>query len=135
MRAGEATGGVDRDDPVRSGDGMLVRRRSAGTGAARDTAQGTQTERMACWWWPQTPRQIPRGPPPRACERPDSTVMRAAHGPGPCSRSDNNECKSTLPRKEIGVGCLSLSTEDTDAIHHLDYWSLNGETLIFGIIL
>ena len=114
---------------------MLVRRRSAGTGAARDTAQGTQTERMACWWWPQTPRQIPRGPPPRACERPDSTVMRAAHGPGPCSRSDNNECKSTLPRKEIGVGCLSLSTEDTDVIHRLDYWSLNGEALILGVIL
>lgn len=32
-------------------------------GAARDTAQEANTERMACWWWPQTPRQIPRGPP------------------------------------------------------------------------
>lgn len=62
MRVDGETGGVDRDDPGRSEDGMLVRRRSAGTGAARDTAQGTQTERMACWWWPQTPRQIPRGP-------------------------------------------------------------------------
>ena len=91
MRAGEATGGVDRDDPGHSEDGMLVRRRSAGPGAARDTAQEAKTERMACWWWPQTPRQIPRGPPPRARERPDNTVMRAAHGPGPRSHADCGE--------------------------------------------
>ena len=91
MRAGEATGGVDRDDPGHSEDGMLVRRRSAGPGAARDTAQEAKTERMACWWWPQTPRQIPRGPPPRACECPDNTVMRAAHDPGPRSHADEGE--------------------------------------------
>lgn len=46
MRAGEATGGVDRDDPGHSEDGMLVRRRSAGPGAARDTAQEAKTERV-----------------------------------------------------------------------------------------
>lgn len=91
MRVGGETGGVDRDDPGHSEDGMLVRRRNAGTGAARDTAQGTQTERMACWWWPQPPRQIPRDPPPRACERPDNTVIRAAHGPGPRPRADCGE--------------------------------------------
>ena len=29
--------------------------------------------------------------PPRACERPDNTVMRAAHGPGPRSHADCGE--------------------------------------------
>lgn len=38
-----------------------------------------------------TPRQIPRGPPPRACKRPDNMVMRVAHGPGPRSRADCGE--------------------------------------------
>ena len=45
--------------PTRNTD---LTKNSAG-GAAPDTAQEAKTERMACWWWPQTPRQIPRGPP------------------------------------------------------------------------
>lgn len=62
-----------------------------------------------------------------------SCAQRMARGRVPAPIIMN--AKAPYPGRRLGVGCLSLSTEDTDVIHRLDYWLLNGEALILGVIL